>query len=308
VLEVNDEQHPSYQAAREAELDGDSKDEAKQKATARRINDAAWKKFEDRNASESATMNASKGVSDGKSDGVSAGRGSGQSRFARRGGDGAGRVIDGPSEKSGTNGDISSPQRDSGVWSERSDGNDNADKSLASVHGKSDDGGSEARLRKGVTVLIGSDSHGIVRGGNPNFSSGGRWSVETPDGTKTFKGSQLTPIAPEKSKTGSPWVGIDVDKTLAKFEKWKGLDVVGKPIPEMVERVKKMLADGKDVRIFTARVSHDPKGIGRAAIEAWCHRYLGKALPVTCVKDQWFIDGYDDRMHRVEANTGKVLA
>ena len=99
-----------------------------------------------------------------------------------------------------------------------------------------------------------------------------------------------------------------MDKTLAKDHGWKGLSVIGRPIPEMVERVKKMIADGKDVRIFTARVSHDPKGVGRAAIEAWCYRNLGKVLPITDTKDQWFKDGYDDRMHRVEANTGRVLA
>lgn len=165
---------------------------------------------------------------------------------------------------------------------------------------------SPPRLARGVTVLIG-DSHGIVRGGNPNFGGGGRWSVETPDGVKTFKGSELTPIARPKPKEGSPWIGYDLDKTLAEDHGWKGLNHIGKPTP-LVEQAKKQMADGKDVRILTARVADDPKGIGRAAIEAWSHRVFGKALPVTAEKDRWFTEGYDDRIHQVEPNTGKVLS
>jgi len=163
------------------------------------------------------------------------------------------------------------------------------------------------KLAKGVTVLVG-DSHGIVRGGNPNFGSGGRWSVETPDGTKTLKGSDLTPVEQVKPKKDSPWIGVDLDATQAHFKKWEGPTVVGKPIAAMVDHVKQLLADGKDVRIFTARVADDPKGIARAAIEAWSQRVYGKALPLTHEKDRYMTELYDDRAHTVEPNTGKVLA
>ncbi len=165
-----------------------------------------------------------------------------------------------------------------------------------------------AKLAKGVTVLIGKDGFGIVHGGNPNFSNGGRWSILTADGLHTFKGSELTPIAPIKPKPDSEWVGVDLDKTLAHYGTFKDAAYIGKPIPAMVDRVKQMLKDGTDVRIFTARIAEDPKGIARAAIEAWCQRNLGAALPITNTKDHWMTKLYDDRAVQVEPNTGKIVA
>ena len=50
------------------------------------------------------------------------------------------------------------------------------------------------------------------------------------------------------------WIGIDLDGTLAEYDGWKGVEHIGKPIPSMVERVKAWIIEGKDVRIFTARV------------------------------------------------------
>jgi 2'-5' RNA ligase len=165
-----------------------------------------------------------------------------------------------------------------------------------------------AKLARGVTVLIGTDSHGIVRGGNPNFASGGRWSVETPQGTKTFKGSELTPIAPMKAKPDTEWDAYDLDKTLAtQHGAFKGVSVIGKPIPAMVDQVKADMKDGNQVRIFTARVADDPKGMARAAIEAWSQRVFGLVLPVTNVKDRWMRRIFDDRARQVEPNTGKVV-
>ena len=167
------------------------------------------------------------------------------------------------------------------------------------------EGAPTPKLARGVTVLVG-DSHGIVRGGNPNFGSGGRWSVETPNGTKTLKGSELTPIQSAKEKD-QPHVAVDLDKTLAEMKGPFKPGAIGKPIPEMVDRVKKMIADGEDVRIFTARVSDDPKGTERAAIEAWLHRSIGQALPITDRKTAQTTLILDDRARQVEPNTGKVV-
>jgi len=54
------------------------------------------------------------------------------------------------------------------------------------------------------------------------------------------------------SKTG--WIGVDLDGTLAKYDKWIGVHHIGDPIPLMVDRVKEWLRQGITVKVFTARV------------------------------------------------------
>jgi len=54
--------------------------------------------------------------------------------------------------------------------------------------------------------------------------------------------------------SSSGWIGIDLDGTLAEYGKWQGVDHIGAPIPLMVARVKRMIAEGINVRIYTARV------------------------------------------------------
>jgi hypothetical protein len=76
----------------------------------------------------------------------------------------------------------------------------------------------------------------------------------------------------------------------------------------MVERLKQHIKDGDDVRIFTARVSNDPKGIARAAIEAWLQRNIGQNLPISDRKDHLMKKFYDDRAVGVVPNTGKLVA
>lgn len=104
------------------------------------------------------------------------------------------------------------------------------------------------------------------------------------------------------------YVAVDLDKTLAKESKFAGPTVIGPPIPAMVERVKKMLADGEDVRIFTARIANDKSGAARKAIEEWCKKYIGEVLPVTDLKDGGMKVLYDDKARQVEANTGRLVA
>jgi len=50
-----------------------------------------------------------------------------------------------------------------------------------------------------------------------------------------------------------PWVGVDLDGTLAEFGEWKGAGHIGRPIPAMVDAVKNLLKAGITVKIFTAR-------------------------------------------------------
>lgn len=108
--------------------------------------------------------------------------------------------------------------------------------------------------------------------------------------------------------TGDRWIGVDLDKTLAHYDTFKGKDVIGAPIPAMVDRVKQWVAQGNNVKILTARVSDDRSGQTKKAIQDWAETHIGTRLPVTDKKDQHMVALYDDRAVPVEANTGKLLA
>lgn len=108
------------------------------------------------------------------------------------------------------------------------------------------------------------------------------------------------------------WIGVDLDGTLAvdlpgRFEPGK----IGAPVPLMLARVQRWLAQGKDVRIMTARVSHDGTNErryyaqqARHAIEQWCEHHLGRKLPITNEKDFMMRELWDDRAVQVTKNTG----
>lgn len=120
----------------------------------------------------------------------------------------------------------------------------------------------------------------------------------------------------------SGWIGVDLDGTLAHYDKWvPGGKSIGEPIPAMVERVKKWLAEGREVRIFTARVGatelfvensqqYDTSHFARQQtelIQQWCKEHIGQALPVTAIKDFAMIELWDDRAVQVEMNTGRPV-
>lgn len=112
----------------------------------------------------------------------------------------------------------------------------------------------------------------------------------------------------------SGWIGVDLDGTLAFYERWTACDHVGDPIEPMVARVKQWRAAGHSVKIFTARVSSDGSARrdleaarARIAIAAWCEKHLGEILPVTCVKDYAMIELWDDRAVQVRANKGEPV-
>jgi len=107
------------------------------------------------------------------------------------------------------------------------------------------------------------------------------------------------------------WIGVDLDGTLAVYDGWKGPEHVGEPVPAMVERVKAWIEEGQEVRIFTARVSHDgtPQRVAdakyaRSAVVRWCLKHLGRELPVTNIKDYAMVLLWDDRCIQVVPNTG----
>lgn len=112
------------------------------------------------------------------------------------------------------------------------------------------------------------------------------------------------------------WYAIDLDGVLAVYngniDHPKALTFIGDPVPKMVDRIKTMLAEGKDVRIFTARIGertlffnpHVTAGEVIDAIQKWCKKHIGQKLIVTCIKDYGMIELWDDRCIQVIPNTG----
>lgn len=120
----------------------------------------------------------------------------------------------------------------------------------------------------------------------------------------------------------SGWIGVDLDGTLATYGGYLGPNHIGAPIPAMVERVKRWLAAGTQVKIFTARVDggtaainlgnpngHEFENIEKVKepIRAWCREHLGQELEITNTKDFGMVVLYDDRAVQVEMNTGRIL-
>lgn len=95
-------------------------------------------------------------------------------------------------------------------------------------------------------------------------------------------------------KEFAPWIAVDLHDTLV-----DGRDLSA-PKPEMIERVKKMLADGKTVKIFTAWVADDPTGENEKKVKEWCEEHFGRALGVTNEKDPGMTDLWDDKAHGID--------
>ena len=116
----------------------------------------------------------------------------------------------------------------------------------------------------------------------------------------------------------SAWIAVDFDGTLAEYHGWDG-DNLGKPIRPMVDRVLRWLAEGKAVKIFTARVGCSGKRSDvsldneefaehqRNLITAWCIQHIGVALEVTATKDFAMVELWDDRAIQVVMNTGEIV-
>lgn len=121
------------------------------------------------------------------------------------------------------------------------------------------------------------------------------------------------------------WIGVDLDGTLAlSLHSLDGdlppgspvpLAEVGQPVPEMVERVRRWLAEGRVVKVFTARVADDASGeyppggrraVAEPAVRAWCLRHLGVELEVVATKDRFMEELWDDRAVGVVRNTGEA--
>ena len=106
------------------------------------------------------------------------------------------------------------------------------------------------------------------------------------------------------------WIGVDLDGTLAHYDGWVSETHIGRPIHDMVKRVRNFLEEGYEVRIFTARVyagnGRDVAAV-REAIEEWCLEHIGQVLAVTNEKDYGMIQLWDDRCVQVVPNTGRPI-
>jgi hypothetical protein len=111
-----------------------------------------------------------------------------------------------------------------------------------------------------------------------------------------------------RSLLNEGWIGVDLDATLAKYSGYKGPGIIGAPIKVMADRVKQWLADGKKVKIFTARAAAGKNREKEVkAIQDWTEKYLGVRLEVTNEKDKDLEAIWDDRAVQVQKNTGKKI-
>jgi len=103
---------------------------------------------------------------------------------------------------------------------------------------------------------------------------------------------------------GSPWIGVDLDGTLARDLGSARWDQIGSPIEPMLMRVKRWIAEGRTVKIFTARAS-SPRQV--MAVKEWLVSCGLPDLEVTNVKDLHMIELWDDRCVQVTTNLGEPV-
>ncbi len=102
----------------------------------------------------------------------------------------------------------------------------------------------------------------------------------------------------------SGWIGVDLDGCLAEYGGWQGPQSIGKPVPLMMARVKKWIAEGKTVKIFTAR-AYLPEQI--PFVKEWLKENGLPDLEVTNIKDFGMVLLYDDRAIQIKTNTGEIV-
>ena len=121
-------------------------------------------------------------------------------------------------------------------------------------------------------------------------------------------GEDLTPELLGKMAAGGAWIACDLDNTLATDNQDPAHfdpHVIGPPIAKNVAKVKKALADGKTVKIFTARVAKTGRSTRQAVVQAvqkWCKQHIGQELEVTNAKDPLCTEIWDDRAVKMAAN------
>jgi hypothetical protein len=108
-------------------------------------------------------------------------------------------------------------------------------------------------------------------------------------------------VASTRPSNQQPWIGVDLDGTLAEATPWQGMSHIGPPVPLMMRRVQQWLSKGLRVKIMTARAG-DPEGV--VATQAWLKANGLPELEVTDKKDFGMIELWDDRAIQVVQNQG----
>jgi len=104
------------------------------------------------------------------------------------------------------------------------------------------------------------------------------------------------------------WKGIDFDGCVATYDPNQMTDIfwIGEPIWEMIDRIKAWIAEGWEIKIFSARATFGIPGI--RCVQDWLEDVAGlPRLDVTNIKDGRCVAIYDDRAVQVEGNTGRLL-
>ena len=104
--------------------------------------------------------------------------------------------------------------------------------------------------------------------------------------------------SPVMESAWPPWVGFDLDGTLA--ETTDSMEI-GSPIEPMLDRLKEHLASGDNVKIFTARAA-DPEKV--PAVRKWLEALGLGELEITNEKDPGMTKLYDDLAVPVERDQG----
>lgn len=116
------------------------------------------------------------------------------------------------------------------------------------------------------------------------------------------------PINPESAAEmtapdTTPWIGVDLDGTLAKFSAWRGISHIGKPVPEMMARVHRWRQEGRKVKIFTARAAHEEY---LPPIRKWLKKHKLADMEITNELDPYVMEIWDDRAIQIVSNTGQI--
>lgn len=106
-------------------------------------------------------------------------------------------------------------------------------------------------------------------------------------------------------KNGERWIGIDLDGTLAMAaDGWPEPDQIGEPIPTIMDALKNTMAQGRKIKIFTARAGWEES---MPHVEAWLKKHGLGGLEVTNVKDMYCDLIIDDKAVGVIRNHGLLI-
>lgn len=108
---------------------------------------------------------------------------------------------------------------------------------------------------------------------------------------------------------------VDFNGTLAHHEKGAkvidgdGEPILGAPIKRMVERVKRLIASGMEVRIQCGTVGEGGKNGEKmsAAIREWCKKHLDQECAVTGTITPKCLGVWNDKARGVIRNTGRFV-